>query len=108
MTGMRIGEAAALLWSDIDFDTGLLSITKTMYYKSMDDFKPVEPKTQASVRTIYIDKDDHSAKTIRYELAQRVRYQLRKTPELTFHIDDSLDYIDKIDSLLGADRQEAE
>jgi len=41
MTGMRIGEAAALLWSDIDFDTGLLSITKTMYYKSMDDFKPV-------------------------------------------------------------------
>ena len=57
MTGMRIGEAAALLWSDIDFDTGLLSITKTMYYKSMDDFKPVEPKTQASVRTIYIDKD---------------------------------------------------
>jgi len=31
MTGMRIGEAAALLWSDIDFDTGLLSITKTMY-----------------------------------------------------------------------------
>lgn len=57
MTGMRIGEAAALLWSDIDFDTRLLSITKTMYYKSMDDFKPVEPKTQASVRTIYIDKD---------------------------------------------------
>ena len=57
MTGMRIGEAAALLWSDIDFDTDLLSITKTMYYKSMDDFKPVEPKTQASVRTIYVDAD---------------------------------------------------
>ena len=57
MTGMRIGEAAALLWSDIDFDTGLLSITKTMYYKSMDDFKPVEPKTQASIRTIYVDAD---------------------------------------------------
>ena len=57
MTGMRIGEAAALLWSDIDFDTGLLSITKTMYYKSVDDFKPVEPKTQASVRTIYVDAD---------------------------------------------------
>lgn len=57
MTGMRIGEAAALLWSDIDFDTGLLSITKTMYYKSMDNFKPVEPKTQASVRTIYVDAD---------------------------------------------------
>ena len=49
--------AAALQWSDIDFETGLLSITKTLYYKSMDDYKFVEPKTQASVRTIYIDTD---------------------------------------------------
>lgn len=41
-----------------------------------------------------------SAKTVRYELAQRVRFQLRKTPELTFYADDSLDYIDNIDRLL--------
>ena len=34
MTGMRIGEAAALQWSDINFETGLLSITKTLYYKT--------------------------------------------------------------------------
>ena len=39
-------------------------------------------------------------KTIRYELSQRVRYQLRKTPELSFFLDDSLDYIENIDSLL--------
>lgn len=30
MTGMRIGEASALQWSDIDFQTGMLSITKTL------------------------------------------------------------------------------
>lgn len=41
-----------------------------------------------------------SEKKLRYELAQRVRYQLRKCPELTFFIDDSLDYIEHIDSLL--------
>lgn len=41
-----------------------------------------------------------SAKTIRYELAQRVRFQLRKCPELSFFIDDSLDYIENIDKLL--------
>ena len=57
MTGMRIGEAAALHWSDIDFETGLLSITKTLYYKTMTDYKFVEPKTQASIPTIYIDAD---------------------------------------------------
>lgn len=41
-----------------------------------------------------------SAKTIRYELAQKVRFQLRKTPELQFYLDDSLDYIERIDNLL--------
>lgn len=57
MTGMRIGETAALQWDDIDFETGLLSITKTLYYKSMTEYKFVEPKTQASKRTIVIDED---------------------------------------------------
>lgn len=47
-----------------------------------------------------IESINASTKTIRYELAQKVRYQLRKTPELSFFIDDSLDYIDNIDSLL--------
>lgn len=42
-----------------------------------------------------------NAQTIRYELAQKVRFQLRKTPELQFYIDDSLDYIENIDNLLG-------
>lgn len=46
-----------------------------------------------------------SAKTIRYELAQKVRFQLRKTPELHFFLDDSLDYLDKIDTLLGTDQK---
>ena len=40
------------------------------------------------------------SKTIRYELARKVRFQLRKCPELSFYIDDSLDYIDNIDKLL--------
>ncbi len=42
-----------------------------------------------------------NSKTIRYDLAQKVRFQLRKTPELTFYIDDSLDYIDNIDKLMA-------
>ena len=39
-------------------------------------------------------------KTIRYELGTRVRHQLRIIPEFRFFIDDSLDYIDRIDELL--------
>ena len=49
---------------------------------------------------VLLDSINKSAKTIRYDLAQMVRYQLRKTPELYFHIDDSLDYIEHIDNLL--------
>jgi ribosome-binding factor A len=39
-------------------------------------------------------------KQIRYELGTRVRNQLRIIPELRFFIDDSLDYLEKIDELL--------
>ena len=48
-----------------------------------------------------IESINKSAKQIRYDLAQKVRFQLRKTPELFFHIDDSLDYIEHIDNLLS-------
>lgn len=47
-----------------------------------------------------IESINKSAQTVRYELAQKVRYQLRKTPALQFYLDDSLDYIDNIDRLL--------
>ncbi len=47
-----------------------------------------------------IDAVNAASREIRYELAQRVRYQLRKMPELHFYLDDSLDYIENIDNLL--------
>lgn len=47
-----------------------------------------------------VDGVNQNVKTIRYVLAQRVRNQLRKTPELVFYVDDSLDYIEHIDELL--------
>ena len=43
--------------------------------------------------------EDHSSK-IRFEMGQKVGRQLRIVPEIAFFIDDSLDYIDKIDKLL--------
>ena len=39
-------------------------------------------------------------KSIRFELGNRVRHQLRIIPELKFFVDDSLDYAEKIDELL--------
>lgn len=42
---------------------------------------------------------DHTSK-IKYELGVKVRSQLRIVPDIVFNIDDSLDYIDKIEKLL--------
>ena len=39
-------------------------------------------------------------KSVRYGLGTRVRNQLRIIPELRFFLDDSLDYLEKIDGLL--------
>ncbi len=39
-------------------------------------------------------------KTIRYDLGKRVHNQLRIIPELRFFLDDSLDYLERIDELL--------
>ena len=56
MTGMRIGEATAIQWDDINFDSGVLTINKTLYYKNQNDYRFVEPKTKASIRYIVLDQ----------------------------------------------------
>ena len=55
---------------------------------------PSEQKTAV----LQIVKDN--SKKIRGELGSRVRNQLRIIPELIFHVDDSLDYIENLEKLL--------
>jgi ribosome-binding factor A len=43
-----------------------------------------------------------NAPLIKHDLSQRVKLQLRKVPNLSFYIDDSLDYIEKIDNALAS------
>lgn len=49
-----------------------------------------------------------NAPLIKHDLAQRVKNQLRKVPSLMFYIDDSLDYIEKIDSALKGEENPIE
>ena len=67
MTGLRIGEAQALLWEkDINFTDKTLSVSKSMYYKNADEFYIKEPKTKAGNRVIALDNT-----TIQYLLEWR-------------------------------------
>ena len=43
------------------------------------------------------------SKALRFDLGKRVRHQLRIVPELFYHVDDSLDYIENIERLLKQD-----
>lgn len=49
-----------------------------------------------------LEKIVADTKSIRFELGKRIK-NMRIIPELYFHIDDSLDYIDNIDRLLQSD-----
>ncbi len=70
--------------------------------------------TDLSIASVYLSvfPQDKAAETlaaiksnsylIKHDLSQRVKLQLRKVPNLSFYIDDSLDYIEKIDSALSS------
>lgn len=53
-TGMRMGEAAALTWDDINFSSGSININKTTVRITGSVFIQDHPKTASSVRTIYL------------------------------------------------------
>ncbi|MGY5218529.1 site-specific integrase [Enterococcus hirae] len=57
MTGLRMGEAQALEWSDLDWENETIRIEKSMFYKNAQEFYYTEPKTRASIRTIALDND---------------------------------------------------
>lgn len=56
-TGIRIGEALALTWDDIDLNTNMLSINKTLVYPLNSTAYLSTPKSKFSVRTIKLSDD---------------------------------------------------
>ena len=56
-TGMRLGEAIVLKWSDIDFENSSISINKTYYNPNNNkrEYQLMTPKTASSHRVISID-----------------------------------------------------
>ena len=82
----------------------LLSITKvsvTVDFSVAKVFLSVFPSQMSDQ---IIQEVSKMSSRIRHEVAQKAKKQLRKVPELLFFLDDSLDYIEKIeDSLKGLD-----
>ena len=53
-----------------------------------------------------LEKFKERSSEIRGELGKRMRHQLRSIPQLTFYIDDTLDYVFKIEELLDSLKKE--
>ncbi|MAU30627.1 MAG: ribosome-binding factor A [Flavobacteriaceae bacterium] len=82
----------------------LLSVTKvsvTVDFSLAKVFLSIFPSEMSKQ---ILDEVLKMSPRIRHEIAQKAKKQLRKVPELLFFLDDSLDYIEKIeDSLKGLD-----
>jgi ribosome-binding factor A len=83
----------------------VISITKVYVTSDLGQAKvylSVFPNTN---RDLIIKGVVSNTQSIRYEMAQRTKNQLRRMPELIFLVDDSLDYIENIDAALrGEDK----
>jgi ribosome-binding factor A len=78
----------------------IISVTKVRITKDMSlarCYDSIFPSSDSE--TILNEIKLHKGK-LRGEIGNKIRFQLRIIPELEFFIDDSLDYIEKIDKLL--------
>lgn len=95
-SGMRVGEALALNWSDIDFNNNTVSISKTVA-TSRHTFSINKPKTQAGNRVISLDDE-----TINYLAEWRKRQQKDLTIlNLNAFDDHNLLFANRDNGLLG-------
>lgn len=89
-----------LLYARENLRGTLLSVTNVRITPDLSQarvFLSIFPNEQATNHLALIERD---TKMIRYELGKRLRHQLRIIPELLFHVDDSLDYLERINTLL--------
>jgi ribosome-binding factor A len=78
----------------------MITVTKVAVAKDLSVAKVYLSLFTKSDKGELIENIQQHSREIRYELGNRVRNQLRIIPEIHFFLDDSLDYIDRIEDLI--------
>ncbi len=78
----------------------IISVTKVKVTPDLNEAKVYLSVFPSNKRDAIFKEIVSDSSKIKHQLAQRMRHQMRKMPDLTFYIDDSLDYIDNIDAAL--------
>ncbi len=78
----------------------IISVTKIKVTPDLNEAKVYLSVFPSNKRDAIFQEIVSDSPKVKHQLAQRMRHQMRKMPDLTFYIDDSLDYIDNIDAAL--------
>jgi ribosome-binding factor A len=83
----------------------LISVTKVNVTSDLGEAKVYLSIFPSEKRDELIKGIRSNTSTIRYEMTRRTRNQLRRMPNLYFYGDDSLDYIEGIESALKGEKE---
>lgn len=87
-------------------DGGMVSISTVKITPDLFDARVYLSLFQVKDPQAVLLKIEEKTKEIRKELGTRVRHQLRSIPELKFFIDDTLDYVFKMEELFDKIKKE--
>ena len=81
-------------------DGGMISISSVKITPDLYEARVYLSFFQVKDVDAALEKFKDRSSEIRGELGRRMRHQLRSIPQLTFYMDDTLDYVFKIEKLL--------
>ncbi len=81
-------------------DGGMVSISSVKITPDLYEARVYLSFFQVKDQEAALEKFKDLSSEIRGELGRRMRHQLRSIPQLTFYLDDTLDYVFKIEKLL--------
>ena len=116
LEGKRQKQVAAVLEKDLNeifqrmgltmIDGGMVSIAAVKITPDLFDARIYLSFFQVKDAVGTLNKIQEQAWEIKKELTARVRHQLRSMPQLTFYIDDTLEYVDKMEVLFKEIKKE--
>lgn len=97
-----IGEILQRMSRDI-FNSAMITVTRVNITRDLSLARINISIFAVNDKDALLKKVKERTTDIRYNLGLRVKKQLRVVPQLEFFLDDSLDYIERIDNLLEND-----
>ena len=109
LEGKRQKQVAAVLEKELNdifqkmglsmLNGGMVSIASVKITPDLFDARIYLSFFKIEDHVVALKQIEEKAWEIKKELTARVRHQLRSMPQLSFYIDDTLDYVDKIENL---------